>query len=131
MAMNSRDYELIALGHVLTRYRLTGQLPNIDGRPFNLEDFKAKLFAGLDDTDVDVNINVDNVNTEANVTVVENNTINCDDESHNHSETQSDEVDQPSDETDQSENLSEPSQTEESDNSITGGRLFQYLRGRL
>lgn len=69
--MNSRDFELIALGHVLTRYKLTGTLPNIDGQPFDLSAFKEKLFQGVN-TDSDININIDTLKTESNVTIVEN-----------------------------------------------------------
>ena len=59
MAMDPREYELIALGHVLARYRIQGELPNIDGKPFNINEFKTRLFSGVDigtTPDVDVAI---------------------------------------------------------------------------
>lgn len=71
MPMNSREFELIAVSHILTRYRLTGELPNINGQPFNINDFRAKLFAGVDN-DQDININIDTLKTESNVTIIEN-----------------------------------------------------------
>jgi len=77
--MRSRDHQLIALSHVLFRYRLTGELPNIDGKPFDLDLFKSKLFSGTtSDSDLDVNININTLKTESNVTIVENQTIDCD-----------------------------------------------------
>lgn len=75
--MDPREYELIALGHVLARYRIQGGLPNIEGKPFDLNDFKAKLFAGIN-PDTDVNINIENLKTEN--TIVEQ----CDEEHHIH-----------------------------------------------
>lgn len=70
MPMNHRDFELIALGHVLTRYRLSGDLPKIDGKPFNLNEFRSKILTGIDDSDI--NINIDTLQTESNVTIIEN-----------------------------------------------------------
>ena len=70
MVMDAREFELIALGHVISRYRLTGQLPNIGGKPFSLDDFKQYLFAGVD-TDSDINININNVESTSNINIVE------------------------------------------------------------
>lgn len=69
MPMNSREFELIALGHVLSRYRASGTLPTIGGKPFNINDFKARLSAGVEDADI--NINIQNLETESNVTIVD------------------------------------------------------------
>lgn len=71
MVMDSREFELIALGHVISRYRLTGQLPSINGKPFSIADFKQHLFSGVD-CDSDVNINVNNVDSDSNITIVSN-----------------------------------------------------------
>jgi hypothetical protein len=123
--MRSRDHQLIALSHVLFRYRLTGELPNIDGKPFDLDLFKSKLFSGTtSDSDLDVNININTLKTESNVTIVENQTIDCDHD-------------------DQSKNVSEttpvPNNTVDENNTDTvedkkvekelgvGGKLFQYF----
>lgn len=125
MVMKSQDHQLIALSHVLFRYKLTGELPNIDGKPFNLDDFKTKLFQGTGyEPDSDINININTLQTESNVTIVENQTIDCD-------------------HADQSKNVSEttpvPNNTVDENNTDTvedkkvekelgvGGKLFQYF----
>jgi len=68
--MNPQDYELIALSHVLSRYRISGELPAINGQPFNIDNFKQVLFNGTD-TDTDININIEKV---------ENTVVDCDNE---------------------------------------------------
>lgn len=78
MAMDPREYELIALSHVITRYKITGELPAINGQPFNLNEFKTQLFAGVPNYDSDININIDTVN-------MENTVVDCDNEHEHHS----------------------------------------------
>lgn len=78
MAMDPREYELIALSHVITRYKITGELPAINGQPFNLNEFKTQLFAGVPDYDSDININIDTVN-------MENTVVDCNNEHEHHS----------------------------------------------
>lgn len=73
MAMDPREYELIALSHVISRYKITGELPTINGQPFNLNEFKSQLFAGVSGYDSDININIDTVN-------MENTVVDCDNE---------------------------------------------------
>jgi hypothetical protein len=70
MQMNPQDYELIALSHVLARYRISGELPAINGQPFNINNFKQALFNGVS-TDTDININIEKV---------ENTVVDCDNE---------------------------------------------------
>jgi hypothetical protein len=61
MMMDPREFELIAIGHVLARYRATGTLPTINGEPFNLDKFKSHLSAGVDpDTDTDIDVAIIN-----------------------------------------------------------------------
>lgn len=79
MAMNPQDFELIALSHVLTRYRLTGELPTISGQPFDIKNFKTQLFAGVPDYNPDININIDTVK-------MENTVVDCDNEHEQKSE---------------------------------------------
>jgi len=69
--MDPRDFELIAMSHLLSRYRLTGQLPNINGQPFDLNEFKRYLSAGVATSDTDVNVNIEKV---------ENTVVDCDNE---------------------------------------------------
>ena len=73
MAMDPREYELIALSHVISRYKITGELPTINGQPFNLNEFKSQLFAGVSGYDPDININIDTVK-------MENTVVDCDNE---------------------------------------------------
>jgi hypothetical protein len=70
MQMNPQDYELIALSHVLARYRISGELPTINGQPFNIDNFKQAIFNGVD-TNTDININIEKV---------ENTVVDCDNE---------------------------------------------------
>lgn len=80
MTLDSREFELIALGHVLSRYRITGQLPKIQGNPFDLGQFKTMLLNGVTAMDnTDINININSVNTESNVTIINE---DCDHEHH-------------------------------------------------
>lgn len=72
MKMNPREFELIALEHVLARYRITGELPTINGQPFDLDQFKQQLSAGVN-VDPDINVNIDTVKNEI---------VECDNESH-------------------------------------------------
>lgn len=69
--MDPRDFELIAMNHLLSRYRLTGQLPNINGQPFDLNEFKRHLSTGVADSDTDINVNIEKV---------ENTVVDCDNE---------------------------------------------------
>ena len=114
--MKSQDHQLIALSHILFRYRLTGELPNIDGKPFNLDDFKAKLFAGATSDDMDININIDTLKTESNVTIIENQTVDCDEHEHRHESSHKQE-EEPTKEPEKS-NLDAPAPS---------GKLFSYF----
>lgn len=64
MTMNPREFELIALEHVLARYRITGELPTINGQPFDINQFKQQIIAGVATGDTDINVNIDTVNNE-------------------------------------------------------------------
>ena len=123
--MNSRDFELIAVSHVLTRYRLTGELPNIDGRPFNINDFRAKLFAGVDD-DQDININIDTLKTESNVTIIEN-TECTEDHTHRPTVTASETPEVSEAATNNNQSAAQVEQKPTQEPSLPGGRLFQYF----
>ena len=119
--MNSRDFELIALGHVLTRYRLTGALPNINGQPFELSAFKEKLFQGVN-SDSDININIDTLKTESNVTIVDN----CEHDTPTASAVPPAQTEPPVEE--KNNNTETPANTVTDNNTGPGGRLFQYFR---
>ena len=131
MVMKSQDHQLIALSHILFRYRLTGELPNIDGKPFNLEDFKSKLFSGISiDSDSDINININSINSESNVTVVENQTVECNEEhSQSQEKTTDPEISTSKEEHSQSqEKTTDPEiSTSNEKNSSVGGKLFQFF----
>jgi len=119
--MKSQDHQLIALSHVLFRYKLTGELPNIDGKPFNLNDFQAKLFQGTGyQSDSDINININTLQTESNVTIVENQTIDCE---------HTDQIQNASDTTQSLDNNSNTNNTTVDGKKETevGGQLFQYF----
>lgn len=126
--MNSRDFELIALGHVLTRYRLTGELPNINGQPFNLDLFKQKLSDS--DDGPDININIETVNTESDVTIIDNDTVECQDE-HHHNDPASETPpasDQEPTTSESPENSTPDTNQNNNNNSLSpSGRLFQYF----
>ncbi len=124
--MDPREFELIAMSHVLARYRATGILPNINGEPFDLDKFRAHLSAGIDtDTDVDV-------------AIIKNTIINEDDDcEHNKTEPAgSAEPEQPNpepventaqEEPEQAHTEQKEEQTQENSNPIFGGKLFQFF----
>lgn len=74
--MDPREYELIALGHVLARYRIQGELPNIEGKPFDLNEFKSRLFTGVPT----------GTNTDVDVAIIQNTIVNEDDQCDNKNE---------------------------------------------
>lgn len=125
--MDPREFELIAIGHVLARYRATGTLPNINGEPFDLAKFKSHLSAGIDtDTDTDIDI------------AIIQNTIVDDDCEHDKTEPSATvaEPEQPKPEsvtaTEQEQPKQEPTEqkeepTQESINPMFGGKLFQFF----
>lgn len=121
--MDPREFELIAIGHVLARYRATGMLPNINGEPFDLAKFKSHLFAGTEhETDVDV-------------AIIKNTIVNEDDDcEHNNSEPaaaaapeqpKSDPVEITAQESESNESPEE--QQQENPNPLFGGKLFQFF----
>ena len=119
--MNPQDFELIALSHVLTRYRLTGELPSINGQPFDMKEFKSQLFAGTN-YDPDININIDTVN-------MENTVVDCDNEQEQKQETETAQV-----QTEAAPVVEEvtnhPEQSQESNSpekSTISGKLFQFF----
>jgi len=115
--MDPREYELIALSHVISRYRLTGELPSIGGKPFNLDDFKQTLFAGVktSDSDTDININIEKV---------ENTVVDCD----NEQDTIKESAEQAIEEIKQEPNIevTEPEPVKEEKSTISG-KLFQFF----
>lgn len=130
--MDPREFELIAISHVLARYRATGVLPNINGEPFDLAKFKAHLSAGID-TDVDV-------------AIIKNTIVNEDDDQCQHDGTKPSaiaEPEQPKPERTEPEpepvastGQEEPEQapteqkeepTQEKSSSTLGGKLFQFF----
>lgn len=118
--MNPRDFELIALSHILSKYRISGELPSIDGKPFNLNEFKTKLFAGVPNYDPDININIDTVK-------MENTVVDCDDNNHNSEEHKTENTPaaeiKPDTETDTNTNTADIS----SEKTSIGGKLFQFF----
>ena len=115
MAMDPREYELIALGHVLARYKIQGELPDIGGKPFDLNEFKQQLFAGVDTGDTDINVNIEKV---------ENTVVDCDNE-HEHNEKVPEQIEEPAQ---KEESKSEETQeTVSSDKPSIGGKLFQFF----
>lgn len=123
MAMDPREYELIALSHVISRYKITGELPTINGQPFNLNEFKSQLFAGVSGYDSDININIDTVN-------MENTVVDCDNEHEQPSQAVEPDS-QPA--PDQDQTTVDSNTTPEINNSINSekssisGKLFQFF----
>ena len=124
--MNQQDFELIALEHVLTRYRLTGELPSINGQPFNINEFKSQLFAGTSYQGTDVNINIDTVK-------MENTVVDCDNDEEQKTEPAADNtiaVEDPNAEASVVEPAISTVDTEQKPESTApsiGGKLFQFF----
>ena len=119
MAMDPREYELIALGHVLARYRIQGELPNIEGKPFDLTEFKSRLFSGIapsTDTDVDV-------------AIIQNTIVNEDNDNEEQKpvEDTTTEQPQPAEPTPTVETPAESTPVTGSTNPFLGGKLFDFF----
>lgn len=113
--MDSRELELIALTQLISRYRVgvTEENEQID-----LPELKSQLVAGVPVDDPDIEINIGNLSTESNVTIVEQ-TVE-DDEHHNdeHHNTPTNEQEHQEPEQPPSDQLKES----------LGGRLFKFFK---
>lgn len=126
--MDGKDLDLIALSHALARFRAQGSLLD-DQRPeLSLSEIKTALLAGTPYADdADININIGSLETESNVTIVEQ-TIDC--EEHSQTENIPVVVEEPAatQEHTEANNSPAPEQQEEKPQGF-GGRLFQYFKG--
>lgn len=126
-SMDGKDLDLIALSFALSRYRVQGDLVDQEGQAISVGDLKTALLSGTpyaNDANIDVNINIGSLETESNVTIIEQ-TVDCDEPSHNETTPT---VTEPVVEQEQPMADPVPVQQEDKPQGF-GGRLFQYFKG--
>lgn len=111
--MDSRELELIALTQLISRYRVgVSEESRLD-----LSEIKTQIAASAPIDDTDVEINIGNLSTESNVTIVEQ-TVDSDEHKHEHCNESTKEQEPQS-----------PEQTPtEKPKETLGGRLFKYFK---
>ena len=133
--MDSKDLDLIAMSFALSRYRAQGELIDQEGQALSVDDLKVALLSGtVYDNDADININIGSLETESNVTIIEQ-TVDCDE--HNHEETPSAIDETVAEQAVAEQAIAEQEQPpadpvpeqQENETQRFGGRLFQYFKG--
>lgn len=123
--MDGKDLDLIALSFALSRYRAQGNLLNEEGKELSLSELKVALLSGTPyANNSDININIGSVDTDSNVTIIEQ-TVDCDE--HDHKEDPQT-ITAPTAEQEQPLADPVPEKQEEKPQGF-GGRLFQYFKG--
>lgn len=123
--MDGKDLDLIALSYALSRYRAQCSLVDEVGEELSISDLKVALLAGTPyANDSDININIGSLDTESNVTIIEQ-TVDCEEHSQPQNTPTAAEV-----ATVQEQPPSEPVEEKQEDKPQGfGGRLFQYFKG--